>query len=147
MEQLLNVRPMEYSDLDEVMEVDALCLPAPWTAGIWKTELESPLGFHLVAEEDGRVVGQIGVKSILDELHVTTLAVLPEHRRSGVARTLFEAVLEEFPEAGEAYLEVRPSNEGARAFYASLGFRETGRRPRYYGDEDAILMTARLRSR
>ena len=136
---------MDASDLGEAMEIDALCLPVPWTAGIWRTELESPLGLHLVAEEEGRVVGQIGVKSILDELHITTLAVRPEHRRAGVARTLFEAVLDEFPDAGEACLEVRPSNEGARSFYRSLGFRETGRRPRYYGDEDAILMAASLR--
>ncbi len=136
---------MEPSDLDEAMEIDALCLPIPWTAGIWRSELESPLGLHLVAEEEGRIVGQIGVKSILDELHITTLAVRPEHRRSGVARTLFTSILDEFPDAKEAYLEVRPSNEGARSFYASLGFRETGARPRYYGDEDAILMTSSLR--
>lgn len=136
---------MEHADLGEAMEIDALCLPVPWTAGIWRTELESPLGLHLVAEEEGRVVGQIGAKSILDELHITTLAVRPERRRSGIARALLEAVLDEFLEAREAYLEVRPSNEGARSFYRSLGFRETGRRPRYYGDEDAILMTASLR--
>jgi [ribosomal protein S18]-alanine N-acetyltransferase len=138
---------MEHSDLDEVMEIDALCLPAPWTADIWRTELESPLGLHLVAEEKGRIIGQVGVKSILDELHVTTLAIRPENRRSGIARSLFEAVLDEFPEAKEVYLEVRPSNDAARSFYSSLGFRETGRRPRYYGDEDAILMTRSLRSR
>ncbi len=138
---------MEHSDLDEAMEIDALCLPVPWTAGIWRAELESPLGFHLVAVEKGRILGQIGAKRILDELHITTLAVRPEHRRSGVARTLFEAVLDEFPDTGEVYLEVRPSNGGARVFYGSLGFKETGARPRYYGDEDAILMTLGLRSR
>lgn len=141
----MKTRPMEHSDLDEAMEIDALCLPVPWTAGIWRTELESPLGLHLVCEGKEGILGQIGVKSILDELHITTLSVRPEHRRTGVARTLFEAVLDEFPEAREAYLEVRPSNEGARSFYSSLGFRETGRRPRYYGDEDAILMASSLR--
>ncbi|MBA2693618.1 MAG: ribosomal protein S18-alanine N-acetyltransferase [Rubrobacter sp.] len=137
---------MKTSDLDAAMEVDALCLPAPWTAGIWKTELESPLGFHLVAEEKGRILGQIGVKNILDELHITTLAVRPENRRSGVARNLVEAAIEEFPDTKEVYLEVRPGNDAARRFYGSLGFRDTGRRPRYYGDEDAVLMTLSLRS-
>lgn len=136
---------MEHSDLDEAMEIDALCLPVPWSEGIWRAELESPLGLHLVAEDEERILGQIGVKTILDELHITTLAVRPEHRRSGTARTLFEAVLKEFPDARGVYLEVRPSNEAARAFYGSLGFRETGRRPRYYGDEDAVLMTLSLR--
>ncbi len=132
---------MEHSDLGEAMEIDALCLPAPWTAGIWKSELESPLGLHLVAEKEGRIIGQIGVKSVLDELHVTTLAVRPECRRAGIARKLVAAALEESPEAREIHLEVRPSNGAALSFYASLGFRRTGRRPRYYGDEDAILMT------
>ena len=42
------------------------------------------------------------------------------------------------------HLEVRPSNAAARTLYRSLGFRETGRRPRYYGDEDALLMTLDL---
>lgn len=147
MEYSVRIRTMQPSDLDEVMEIDALCLPTPWSEGVWRTELESPLGFHLVAEGEERIFGQIGVKNVLDEFHITTLAVRPEHRRTGVARALFESALTEFPDANEAYLEVRPSNGAARAFYGSLGFRETGTRPRYYGDEDAILMTLNLQGR
>ncbi|MGH3088357.1 MAG: ribosomal protein S18-alanine N-acetyltransferase [Rubrobacteraceae bacterium] len=136
---------MQPSDLDEVMEIDTLCLPVPWSETVWRTELESPLGFHLVAEKDGKISGQIGIKHVLDELHITTLAVRPEHRRAGVARSLFEAVLPEFPDAREVYLEVRPGNDGAISFYESLGFEVTGTRPNYYGDEDAVLMTLSLR--
>ena len=72
-----------------------------------------------------------------------TLAVRPERRRRGLGQALVEAALADPASAGarRVYLEVRPSNLAARALYGSLGFTETGVRPRYYGDEDALLMT------
>ena len=140
------VRRMRPSDLRAAMDLDALALPKPWSEGIWKGELESPFALYLVLEEGGEIVGQIGVRNVLDELHVTTVAVHPEHRRHGHARTLVRAALSAYPEARLVHLEVRPSNGAARALYGALGFRETGRRPRYYGDEDALLMTLDLRA-
>ncbi len=123
------------------MRVDAACLPTPWSEAVWRTELSSPLGLHLVAEAGGVVVAQLGAKRILDELHVTTVAVLPEHRRRGLATALIHHALKRSPAARNAVLEVRSGNSGARAFYARLGFGEAGVRPRYYGDEDAVVMT------
>lgn len=138
------VRRMRSSDLKAVMDLDARALPKPWSPRIWRDELESPFGLYLVLEQDGGLVGQIGVRRVLDELHVTTIAVHPDHRRRGHARALIGAALAAFPDARLVHLEVRPSNASARALYRSLGFRETGRRPRYYGDEDAVLMTLDL---
>jgi ribosomal-protein-alanine N-acetyltransferase len=132
------------SDLRAVMEIDASSLPKPWSAGIWRSELESPFGLYLVLEKGDEIVGQIGVRSVLDELHITTVAVHPEHRRRGHARAMIRAALSAYPDARLVHLEVRPTNATARTLYASLGFRETGRRPRYYGDEDALLMTLDL---
>jgi ribosomal-protein-alanine acetyltransferase len=134
------------ADLRAAMRLDASSLPKPWSEGIWRSELESPFGLYLALEEEGRVVGQIGVRSVLDELHVTTIAVHPDHRRRGYARTLVGAVLSAYPDARLVHLEVRPSNAAAITLYRSVGFRETGRRPRYYGDEDALLMTLDLRA-
>jgi len=135
---------MRMSDLRAVMEIDASSLPKPWSAGIWRSELESPFGLYLVLEKGDEVVGQIGVRSVLDELHITTVAVHPEHRGRGHARAMIRAALSAYPDARLVHLEVRPTNATARTLYASLGFRETGRRPRYYGDEDALLMTPDL---
>lgn len=135
------IRPMEHSDLPEVMEIDAASLPRPWSAAIWRGELQSPYSRYLVLEEEGEIQGHIGTKRIADELHVMTIAVRPEHRRRGHARTLVQAALSEHPDANLVYLEVRPGNVSARALYESLGFHMTGTRPRYYGDEDALLMT------
>lgn len=143
----ISVRRMEPADLTEVMKIDAECLPRPWSAAVWREELMSPFGLYLVLEEAGEVTAQIGVKRIVDELHVMTLAVRPERRRKGCASVLVEAVISASPEATKVYLEVRPGNAAARRLYESLGFEVTGVRPRYYGDEDALLMTLNLRAR
>jgi len=135
---------MRASDLRAVMELDASALPKPWGAAIWRSELGSLFGLYLVLEEGGEIVGQIGVRSVLDELHITTIAVRPEHRRRGHARAMIRGAISAYPDARFVHLEVRPSNTTARTLYRSLGFRETGRRPRYYGDEDALLMTLDL---
>jgi ribosomal-protein-alanine N-acetyltransferase len=135
---------MEARDLPSAMEIDALSLPRPWSAAIWRGELSSPYGLYLVIEDRGEVFGQIGVRHVLGELHITTIAVRPEYRRRGHARALIGAALAAFPDASHVHLEVRPTNVEAIALYESLGFRETGRRPRYYGDEDAVLMTLNL---
>lgn len=155
------LRRMEVEDLPAVMELDARCLKKPWSSAVWRSELESPFGLYLVLEEEGRergaknhgrdpddlntIFGQIGVRHVSGELHVTTIAVRPERRRSGYARILLGTALAAFPDAFAVHLEVRPSNEPARALYESLGFVTTGRRRGYYGDEDALLMTLDLR--
>jgi len=135
---------MEAGDLSSVMEIDALSLPRPWSAAIWRGELGSPYGLYLVIEDSGEVSGHIGVRHILGELHITTIAVRPEYRRRGHARALIGAALAAYPNASHVHLEVRPTNAAAIALYESLGFRKTGRRPRYYGDEDGLLMTLNL---
>jgi [ribosomal protein S18]-alanine N-acetyltransferase len=136
---------MEISDLPSAMEIDSLCLPRPWSEAIWREELESPFGLYLVLEEGDEIFGQIGVRHVVNELHVTTLAVRPERRRQGYARALVDAALAAFPEARRVHLEVRPSNAAARSLYEALGFATTGLRRRYYGDEDALLMTLDLK--
>ncbi len=138
------LRPMETSDLSSAMELDALCIPRPWSEAVWREELESNFSLYLLLEEGDEISGQIGVRHLSGELHITTLAVHPERRRRGHARTLMEAALAAFPEARRVHLEVRQSNAPARALYEALGFTTTGLRRRYYGDEDALLMTLDL---
>jgi ribosomal-protein-alanine N-acetyltransferase len=139
-----HLRRIEDRDLPSVMEIDALCLARPWSAAIWRGELTSPYGLYLVIEDRDKVSGHIGVRHVLGELHITTIAVRPEYRRRGHARALVGAALAAYPKANYVHLEVRPTNGAAISLYESLGFRITGRRPRYYGDEDALLMTLNL---
>jgi ribosomal-protein-alanine N-acetyltransferase len=141
------LRPMRVSDIPAVMNIDRQSLPIPWSEFVWREELSSSFGLYLVLEEGGTVSGHIGVKLIFGEAHIMTLAIHPERRRRGFARTLIEAALAAPVSAGvkRIHLEVRPSNLAARALYGALGFVETGVRPGYYGDEDALLMTLDLR--
>lgn len=138
------IRRMLPEDLPAAMEIDAVSLARPWRREIWREELKSPSSTYLVVEEDGEILAQVGVKRVADELHVMTLAVRPEYRRRGYARALLEDALAFHPDAIRVYLEVRPSNNAARTLYDSLGFATTGLRRRYYGDEDALLMTLDL---
>jgi ribosomal-protein-alanine N-acetyltransferase len=135
---------MRLEDLPVVMEIDLQSLPTPWSKAVWREELQSPFSLYLVLVEGSAVSGHIGIKRVADEVHVVTLAVRLGRRRRGFARALIEAALAVCPGARWAYLEVRPSNLAARVLYGSLGFVQTGVRPGYYGDEDALLLTLDL---
>ncbi len=143
------MRQMCATDLSEVMETDRRSLPRPWSEALWREEIASPFSLYLALEEGGELCGHIGLKLISDEAHVMTVAVRPEKRRRGHARTLIQAALAVPVAAGvrRVYLEVRPSNVAARTLYESLGFRTTAVRRGYYGDEDALLMTLDLENR
>jgi ribosomal-protein-alanine N-acetyltransferase len=96
--------------------------------------------FH-VAALDGRVAGFLVARRIAPrEYEILNLAVAPEYRRQGIARRLVEAFLHASPNT--FFLEVRESNQAARAFYNYLGFQEVGRRSGYYHSppETAIVM-------
>ncbi len=142
------LRRMCAADLPVVMEIDRQSLPRPWSEATWREELDSPLGLYMVLAEGGAISGHIGVKRVADEIHVMTLAVRPNRRRQGFARILLKAALARSTSIGarRVYLEVRPNNLEARALYNSLGFVQTGVRPGYYGDEDALLLTLNLGS-
>jgi len=135
---------MREEDLPQVCAIDSESLARPWTRSIWREELRGPFGSYLVAAVGGEISGYVGVKRAADELHVMSVAVRPENRRQGLARRLLLAAVSGYPEARAVYLEVRPSNAPARALYESLGFSAVGRRPRYYGDEDALIMSLHL---
>jgi ribosomal-protein-alanine acetyltransferase len=98
-----------------------------------------------VAEQAGEVMGASATRTVAEEVEVLTLGVAPLWRRRGVGRSLMDAALSEAGQAGarQVFLEVRESNRGARAFYAALGFFESGRRRAYYRDpaEDALVLS------
>ena len=142
----LVVEPMRMGDVPAVLEIERLSFSSPWPAYAFEQELTTNrLAHYVVARSEGRVVGFAGIWLMVDEAHVTTFGVHPDHRRRGVGRRLLLRLAELAIELGTARmtLEVRVSNEPAQALYRSFGFRVAGRRIAYYSDdgEDALVMT------
>ncbi len=142
----VEIRKMLASDVSGVSELDKLCFANPWSNESFEYEIcSNPLAFYLVAEaENGLIVGYMGIWHILDEGHITNVAVHPELRGRGLADKLISEVIACSDVAGvrRYTLEVRVSNASALHVYKKFGFKEAGVRPNYYEDngEDAIIM-------
>lgn len=138
------IRNMVYDDLDGIMEVENKCFSVPWTRGMFEDEFHNSAAFYFVLEISGKVCGYAGFWKILDEGHLTNVAVHPDFRRSGYGRLLMSSIISQAKLCGitALTLEVRVSNAAAIALYESFGFRASGRRKRYYPDnkEDALIM-------
>jgi ribosomal-protein-alanine N-acetyltransferase len=138
------VRRLAYSDLPAVIAIERRSFPAPWSLAMFVLELSKPSGVCLAATIGDELLGYL-VCSRYDQVwHLMNVAVSPDRRRMGVARSLIGQLLEETGHGGELpiTLEVRVSNSEAIAMYEGLGFRSAGVRPRYYQDngEDALIM-------
>ena len=144
----MTIVPMEERHLDDLAKLERLCFSRPWSRQALKEELTNPAACFLVGEEAGEMLGYAGMHCAAGECYVDNVAVFPEARRQGVGRKLMEALLQAAAAWGGEFLslEVRPSNLEALALYRGLGFREVGRRRRFYDDpvEDGLLLTKDL---
>lgn len=141
----LIIRKMTLDDVPAVVDLDQKSFSLPWPERSFRFELtDNPASRCWVAELDGKIVGTIVVWLIVDEAHVATIATHPDFRRKGIAKRLLSHALQKLMEQGarSSFLEVRASNLAAQELYRKFGYEETGRRRRYYkdNDEDAILM-------
>ena len=142
----LVVEPMRLADVPAVLEIERLSFSSPWPAYAFEQELTANrLAHYRVARLRDRVVGFGGIWLMVDEAHITTFGVHPEHRREGIGRRLLLSLADLAIELGTARmtLEVRLSNLAAQGLYRSFGFQDKGRRIAYYSDdgEDALVMT------
>ena len=144
----MNVKivPMDASHLDGAAAVEQACFSRPWSREMLAEELYNDCAAYLAAEDaEGCVVGYAGLQVVLDEGYITNVAVLPEHRRQGVASKLLQVFCDFAAGRDLAFLtlEVRRSNDAAIALYEVFGFREAGCRKNYYEAprEDALIMT------
>ncbi len=134
-------------NIHAVAELAKRCFTTAWSEDIYRRELDNPQSVGFVCLDGDDVIAFIHCNFVLDELTLNTLCVDQQYRRQGIAKRLWRAVTD--MTAGVCtvcYLEVRESNTPARTLYASLGFRQTGYRPRYYSlpEEAAVLMEAAL---
>lgn len=139
------IRKMMVEDVPAVVELDQKSFSLPWPERSFRFELtDNPASRCWVAELDGKVVGMIVVWLIIDEAHVATVATDPDYRRQGIGKRLLSHALLNLMQEGarSSFLEVRESNLPAQEMYRKFGYETSGRRRRYYrdNDEDAILM-------
>jgi ribosomal-protein-alanine N-acetyltransferase len=140
----VSIEPMRRSDVPTVSAIERRCYATPWHENAYYTELSNRCACYLVARLDGQIVGYAGMWVIMDEAHITTLAVDPPHRGKKIGERLLLNLLEEAIIAGasRATLEVREHNVVAQQLYRKYGFREAAIRKNYYTDnqENAIVM-------
>ena len=138
------IRPMVPDDLEGILEVEHKSFSMPWTRGMFEAELTNPNAFYLVLVIAGKICGYAGLWKILDEGHITNVAVHPDYRRTGHGRLLLDSLISHAKSCRitALTLEVRAGNRAAISLYESFGFRSAGRRRRYYTDnnEDALIM-------
>ena len=140
----LRFEPIRAEHIPAILLIESMVHGAPWSEKSFQNEIDHPHGLFLVAIMDGNVVGYGGLWLVIDEAHVTTLAVSEHCRRQGIGARLMIQLLETAISMGMvcSTLEVRAGNVAAINLYRKLGYQETATRRGYYPDnnEDAIVM-------
>ena len=137
------IRPFSLSDLDSILQIESQSFPkSPYD---WMTFLNLhtlyPETFLVYVktnrgETEEAIVGYI---IFAQDGHIISIAVHPQHRRKGIGGKLLQKATEA-PQRNRVWAEVRRSNHGAQAFYSKMGFQITGLIPKYYGNEDALII-------
>ena len=140
----LRFEPIQETHVGPILEIEKTTNNAPWSERSFRNELDHKHGIFLVAMLQGKVIGYGGVWLVIDEAHVTTIAIEAEHRRQGIGQRLMVELLSKAKEAGMvcSTLEVRAGNDAAISLYKKLGYNIAATRKRYYPDnnEDAVVM-------
>lgn len=140
---------LKASEIDELMKVELCSFPDPWTPELFHKEIHNELAHYLtVRNEEGHMVAYGGMWLIVDEAHVTNIAVHEDCRHLGIGKNLLTKMMDyaKIRNMQHMTLEVRASNVIAQHLYYEAGFQSWGKRPGYYLDngEDAIIMWTHL---
>ena len=135
---------MTLDDVDAVAAIEAATFKTPWSKESFYREVtDNACARYIVLREDGVAVAYAGVWFVLDEGHITNIAVREDRRGMGYGERVTRAMIQLAADSGMSWmtLEVRRSNEAAKRLYHKLGFIDVGYRKRYYENtEDALIM-------
>jgi ribosomal-protein-alanine N-acetyltransferase len=145
---VIKIKPLTEEELTDVLELDELCFGGLWSLDGYKKEIESPNSCLLILtiniEESEKIIGLGCFWAILDEAHLTILAIHPDFQGQGLGKLLLGKLLEEAENKNleRATLEVGENNNKALNLYQQFGFKEAGRRKKYYKKtgEDALIL-------
>lgn len=145
-----SVQMLGVEDIAEVMDMERQCFKYHWTEEQFRLGLEKG-AFHILGigrTEHGHLVGYLAFSTVLDEMEILNLAVLPEYRKRGHGAKLLQTLLSYCRNNGivKGFLDVKASNAPAIDLYLKFGFKKIGVRKKYYPDtgEDAILLKREL---
>lgn len=140
----MDIRQGDPRDLEGIYAIEVESFASPWSKESLALDLENPLSYYVVLEEDGDLLAYGAFMVLVDEGHILNLAVAKDYRGQGHGKTLMEAMIQAAQDRGlrAMTLEVRPSNKPALGLYDLYGFEIKGRRKNYYGDnhEDAYIL-------
>jgi len=141
---MFEIVPLKLQHLDEMYEIEKLCFSVPWTKDQLKNDIKKPESVYFAALENGRLTGYAGMWHVVNEGHITNIAVEPAHRRRGIGAALLDAIIAEAHKRGMIglLLEVRVGNYAAQGLYLKNGFELERIRTNYYSDtgENAYVL-------
>jgi ribosomal-protein-alanine N-acetyltransferase len=143
----LQIETMAQGDLPAVLRIEGLSFTTSWPANAFSNEIrDNKLAHYFVGRLDGEIVAYGGIWVILEDSHITTIAVHPDYRGQRIGEEMLLKLLDEAISQGASWitLEVRESNEVAQKLYRKYGFTTVSTRRGYYSDngENALVMWA-----
>jgi ribosomal-protein-alanine N-acetyltransferase len=143
----MRFEPLEYSHLSQMAEIEREAFDMPWTEAMFIPEVQSENAVYLVGVRGGEVICYGGFHRVLDEAHITNIAVKSAERGKGIGKLLMSMLMAKARESGvrTMTLEVKENNLAAIKMYQGFGFVVDGIRKRYYANKfDALLMHAEI---
>lgn len=149
MDESIVFRFMREEDIDQILEIEHVSFATPWSREAFYNEVNhNKFAVYIVIEQANKLIGYCGVWIVVDEAHVTNVAVLPEFRGQKLGEALMRNLITVARDRGAVSmtLEVRKTNYVAQSLYRKLGFQDGAIRKNYYTDnqEDAIVMWVKL---
>ena len=135
--------PLCAEDIDELLTIERLCFPTPWSRADFEHEAENPVAYYEVLKVGNCIAAYGGMWLLPFVGHITNIAVHPDERGKGYGETVTRALLQLCADSGMSFatLECRRSNTVAQSLYHKVGFVDVGYRKRYYENtEDALIM-------
>ncbi|MPW24885.1 ribosomal-protein-alanine N-acetyltransferase [Alkalibaculum sp. M08DMB] len=135
---------LQEKDLDRILQIENHCFKVPWSRNMFLEELDNPLADYTIIKDHGIIAGYVGMWFVLDEAHITNIAVHTDYQGKGFGGRLLSYIIDKAKIQGitSMTLEVRRSNISALYLYNRFNFVNCGIRKNYYEDtrEDAIIM-------
>lgn len=144
----MKIRIATHEDIEGIYAIEESSFSKPWSLESMSNDLKNPIATYIIAEEDNRIIGYVGVWNVMSEGQITNVAVASAYREKGVGSKLIEGLVDYAKENQLVLLllEVRSSNSAAQKLYGKFGFGQLAVRKGYYSHpkEDALIMGLKL---